>query len=220
MAITITTNSQTIVISAGTPTTNLSQINTSDLGYNNAQEELTAHEQAIATIPTTEEKATWNGKQDAIKFAPEADNNSFSSWVRSVLATGLSLATNSAIEVTDTFIAALGKLQAQITALIARVSALEPLTGVTFTGEISLGKLYTQYATYTPTTNLAVTLNATKVIGGSADIRMIGNGTNTPTFAAFTKHPSSGDYVNTLGTINYIVFYFNGTESLYSINQL
>lgn len=146
MAITITTNSQTIVISAGTPTTNLSQINTSDLGYNNAQEELTAHEQAI--------------------------------------------------------------------------NALKPSTGVTFEGEISLGKLYTQYATYTPTTNLAVTLNATKVIGGGADIRMIGNGTNTPIFAAFTKHPSSGDYVNTIGTVNYIVFYFNGTESIYSINQL
>lgn len=158
MAITITTNSQTIVISAGTPTTNLSQINTSDLGYNNAQEELTAHEDAIATIPTTEEQAAWD--------------------------------------------------------------ALKPSTGVTFAGEISLGKLYTQYATYTPTTDLAVTLNATKVIGGGADIRMIGNGVNTPTFAAFTKHPSSGDYVNTLGTVNYIVFYFNGTESLYSINQL
>ena len=99
-------------------------------------------------------------------------------------------------------------------------AVVEPVTGVEFTGEISLGKLYTQYSTYTPTTNIAVTLNAIKVIGGSADIRMIGNGTNTPTFAAFTKHPSSGDYVNTLGTINYIVFYFNGTESLYSINQL
>lgn len=158
MAITITTNSQTIVISAGTPITNLSQINTSDEGYNNAQEELTAHEAAILTIPTVEEQAAWD--------------------------------------------------------------ALNPSTGVTFTGEISLGKLYTNYATYTPASNLAVTLNATKVIGGSADIRMIGNGVNAPTFAAFTKHPSSGDYVNTLGTVNYIVFYFNGTESIYSINQL
>lgn len=173
MAITITTNSQIIVISAGTPTTNLSQINTSDLGYNNAQEELTAHEQAIGNIPT------------ALADLSEDETH------RTV--------TDSEIEAWD---------------------ALKPSTGVTFEGEISLGKLYTQYATYTPTSNLAVTLNATKVIGGGADIRMIGNGTNTPTFAAFTKHPSSGDYVNTLGTINYIVFYFNGTESLYSINQL
>ena len=63
MAITITTNSQTIVISAGTPTTTLSQISTSDLGYNNAQEELTAHEAAIGIIPTTEEQSAW----DALK---------------------------------------------------------------------------------------------------------------------------------------------------------
>lgn len=110
--------------------------------------------------------------------------------------------------------------QEELTAHEAAIEALEPSTGVTFTGEISLGKLYTQYATYTPASNLAVTLNATKEIGGSADIRMIGNGVNTPTFAAFTKHPSSGDYVNTLNTVNYIVFYFNGTESIYSINQL
>ena len=100
------------------------------------------------------------------------------------------------------------------------VAVVEPTTGVIFTGEISLGKPYTQYATYTPLTDVAVTINATKVIGGGADIRMIGNGVNTPTFAAFTKHPSSGDYVNTLNAVNYIVFYFNGTESVYSINQL
>lgn len=209
-----------IVVGFGDSVKMASDISTADEGYNNAQEELTAHEAAIANIPTTEEKAEWNGKQNAIKFAPETDNDSFASWVRSVAATGLSLVTNSAISATDTFIAALGKLQAQITTLITRVAALEPATGVTFAGEISLGKLYTQYATYTPASNLAVTLNATKVIGGSADIRMIGNGVNTPTFSAFTKHPSSGDYVNTLGTVNYIVFYFNGTESLYSINQL
>ena len=147
-----------IVVGFGDSVKLATEITTTDSGYANAQEELTAHEDAIATIPTTEEQAAWD--------------------------------------------------------------ALKPSTGVTFAGEISLGKLYTQYATYTPTTDLAVTLNATKVIGGGADIRMIGNGTNTPTFAAFTKHPSSGDYVNTLNAVNYIVFYFNGTESLYSINQL
>lgn len=144
-----------IVVGFGDSVKTASEITTSDAGYANAQEELTAHEQLI---PTAQEQSAWD--------------------------------------------------------------ALKPLTGVEFSGEISLGKLYTQYATYTPVSNLAVTLNATKVIGGSADIRMIGNGTNTPTFSAFTKHPSSGDYVNTLGTVNYIVFYFNGTESIYSINQL
>lgn len=147
-----------IVVGFGDSVKMATDITTTDAGYANAQEELTAHEQAIATIPTIEEQAAWD--------------------------------------------------------------ALKPSTGVTFEGEISLGKLYTQYATYTPSSNLAVTLNDTKVIGGGADIRMVGNGVNTPTFAAFTKHPSSGDYVNALGTVNYIVFYFNGTESLYSINQL
>lgn len=159
MAIVITsTGGSSITITTGQVVSKASQLSTADEGYANAQEELTAHEQAIANIPTTEEKTAWDG--------------------------------------------------------------LMPDTGVTFSGEISLGKLYTQYATYTPASNLAVTLNATKVIGGGADIRMIGNGVNTPTFAAFTKHPSSGDYVNTLNTVNYIVFYFNGTESIYSINQL
>lgn len=174
MSIVITsTGGSSITITTGSLANTASNVSTTDAGYANAQEELTAHEQAIADIPTT--------------LADLSEDTTHRT-------------------VTDSEIAAW--------------DALKPETGVTFTGEISLGKLYTQYATYTPASNLAVTLNATKVIGGGADIRMVGNGVNTPTFAAFTKHPSSGDYVNTLNTVNYIVFYFNGTESLYSINQL
>jgi hypothetical protein len=100
------------------------------------------------------------------------------------------------------------------------ISNLLNLTNQVFTGVISLKRMLTHYADYTPGSNIAVTLAAGSIIGGSAEIRMIGNGTNTPTFSAFTKSSGSANYDPTLAAINKIVFYYDGTDAFYSITVL
>lgn len=56
--------------------------------------------------------------------------------------------------------------------------------------------------------------------GNGAIYRLYGDGTHTPTFASqFKKSGSSGDYDATAGTLNLIMFLFDGIEYWYSIVQ-
>lgn len=89
-----------------------------------------------------------------------------------------------------------------------------------FVGVIDLGYDLFHYQSYIVITNIAVTLKGNPVIGGSAEIRMIGDGSHIPTFAAFTKSSGSGDFVSTLNAINKVIFYYDGIEAFYSITIL
>ena len=90
-----------------------------------------------------------------------------------------------------------------------------------FAGIINLGYDLFHYQSYTVITNIAVTLKPNPVIGGSAEIRMIGDDSHTPVFdVAFTKSSSSADYDPTLNAINKVVFYYDGAEAFYSITVL
>lgn len=61
---------------------------------------------------------------------------------------------------------------------------------------------------------------AAPVPGFGAIYRLIGDGSHSPTFdAAFKKSSGSGDYVNTLNTLNLITFLFDGVDYWYSIVQ-
>lgn len=90
----------------------------------------------------------------------------------------------------------------------------------TFTGSINLTNDLTAYKNYTPASNIDVTIAGNPVVGGSAEIRMIGNGVNTPTFTTFVISASSDVYDNTLAAINKIIFYYDGTSAFYSIKVL
>lgn len=90
----------------------------------------------------------------------------------------------------------------------------------TFVGTINLSNEYTHYNNWTANSNAEVTMEGSPIIGGSAEIRMIGNGTHTPLFAAFTKSSTSEDFDPTLAAINKVVFYYDGTEAFYSITVL
>lgn len=92
-------------------------------------------------------------------------------------------------------------------------------TNQPFTGVVCLGRYLTHYNNKTITTNLACTIGDT-MIGGAAEIRMIGNGSNTPTFTPFVKSSGSADYDNTLNKVNKVVFYYDGTDAFYSITVL
>lgn len=65
------------------------------------------------------------------------------------------------------------------------------------------------------------TATGTHQIGKTVIARLVANGSNVPTFSnAFKERSSSKGYVNTLGTINDIYFYYNGTEITYAIDSI
>jgi hypothetical protein len=97
---------------------------------------------------------------------------------------------------------------------------LSPLVNQPFRGTISLNNNLTHYTNWTANSNAEVVLAGDKVIGGSAEIRMIGDGTHTPLFAAFVKSGSSADFDPTLNAKNKVVFYYDGTDAFYSITVL
>jgi hypothetical protein len=94
------------------------------------------------------------------------------------------------------------------------------LTNQTFAGTINLCYDLVHYTNWTANSSAEVLLAANPIIGGSAEIRMIGNGTNTPLFAAFVKSGGSADFDPTLAAINKVVFYYDGTAAFYSITVL
>jgi hypothetical protein len=89
-----------------------------------------------------------------------------------------------------------------------------------FTGSINLCNELTPYNNWTANSNAEVTLVSDPIIGGSAEIRMIGDGTHTPLFSAFVKSAGSSDFSPTLAAINKVVFYYDGTSAFYSITVL
>ena len=92
------------------------------------------------------------------------------------------------------------------------------LLNQTFEGVISLGQGLTHYNDFTVDAALVVALESNPIIGGSAEIRFIGDGATTPTFSAdFTAGPTSGAYDSTLAAVNKVVFYYDGTDAFYSI---
>lgn len=91
----------------------------------------------------------------------------------------------------------------------------------TFQGTIDLRFTLKHYDPFTVSQALNITLEAGAVIGGSAEIRFIGDGNTTPTFSAdFTKSSTSGNYDPALNAINKVVFYYDGTDVFYSITVL
>jgi len=95
------------------------------------------------------------------------------------------------------------------------------LVNQVFIGAINLCRDLTHYNNYSVATNIAVTLVASPVIGGSAEIRMIGDGSHAPVFdVAFTQSTGSDSYDSTLNAINKVVFYYDGGDVFYSITVL
>jgi len=104
--------------------------------------------------------------------------------------------------------------------VISRTS-ISGKTNQKFSGTISLSRNLTHYSTKTIDSAVEIALADNPIIGGSAEIRLIGDGATTPTFSSdFTKSVSSDDYDNTASTVNKIVFYYDGTEAFYSITVL
>ena len=89
-----------------------------------------------------------------------------------------------------------------------------------FNGSVNLSNDLTHYDDFTVSEELEIVLEDNPIIGGSAEIRLIGDGSTTPTFTGFTVSTGSAAYDPTLDAINKVVFYFDGTEVFYSITIL
>jgi hypothetical protein len=95
------------------------------------------------------------------------------------------------------------------------------LEGIDFRGVISLDTDLTKYNNFTVSSALAVALDANPSVGGSAEIRFIGDGSTTPTFSSsFTASATSDAYDPTLAAINKVIFYYDGTTAFYSVTVL
>lgn len=103
--------------------------------------------------------------------------------------------------------------------ILDKINPVISATNQPFTGVVSLARYLTHYSDYTVDTNLACTIGD-KMIGGGAEIRMIADGSHTPTFTDFVKSSGSEDYSTTLNAINKVVFYYDGTDVFYSISIL
>jgi len=57
----------------------------------------------------------------------------------------------------------------------------------------------------------------TKSVGATTTLRIIGNGTNTPTFTGMYAIPNSATFDATDGVLNYIQFYWDGLACSYNI---
>jgi len=90
-----------------------------------------------------------------------------------------------------------------------------------FKGVVSLDNDLTHYQNYTVDTNIAITLDANPIIGGYAELTLIGNGTNSPTWSAsFTATPNSVDFDATLNVVNKVGIYYDGNTAYYTITPI
>jgi hypothetical protein len=75
-------------------------------------------------------------------------------------------------------------------------------------------------AAHTVAGAIAFTKNTTNAVPwASVGLRLTADGVNLPDFSAFKKANSSQDYDNTSGTINTILFWFDGTDYWHTIYQ-
>ena len=89
-----------------------------------------------------------------------------------------------------------------------------------FGGSINLSNDLTAYKTYTVSANVTPVIEPNPIVGGSAEIRFIGDGSHSVTFSNFTASASSSSFSTTLGAINKVVFYYDGTTAFYSLTVL
>lgn len=78
---------------------------------------------------------------------------------------------------------------------------------------------FTSYPSLTVTGAISFTAASGAVAGGEATVRLIANGSNVPTFGSFKKRSDSRSYVNTNGTVNVILFNFDGVDYWYRVWQ-
>lgn len=60
---------------------------------------------------------------------------------------------------------------------------------------------------------------ATKVAGAQCVVKLAANGTNTPTFPGMTEWGGSAGWINAVGTINTITFWYDGGTVYFSVMQ-
>lgn len=92
-----------------------------------------------------------------------------------------------------------------------------------FSGIVDLSRAMTHYAPYVVVSAIAISIasNPAPSIGGYAELSLIGDGVNSPTFStALTPTPNSETYDSTLGVLNKVGLYYDGVYSFYTITVI
>lgn len=119
----------------------------------------------------------------------------------------------------DQFFRQIKKMQQQIQYLYSHGGAGGGSISVAFTTSIPFDNMVTEIAPTNVTGALTFTPNTTGAKAGfGAILRLTANGTNTPNLSAFSN--ISGIWDNTNGTVNQLLFYFDGVDYCVSINQI
>jgi hypothetical protein len=75
-----------------------------------------------------------------------------------------------------------------------------------------------QYNSYTVASNITLTTSTTNGVAlNKIELTLVGDGTHTVAFSGCTQDGSSGNFDNTLGAINKVSFYYDGTAIWYSM---
>jgi hypothetical protein len=82
---------------------------------------------------------------------------------------------------------------------------------------IDLSNVGLFYPVTTIDTTTKIVAGIKPIAGGSATIRLIGDGTNTPTFSGFNQSSQSETYDPTLSAVNLVHFFYDGVDYWYSI---
>lgn len=98
---------------------------------------------------------------------------------------------------------------------------VDSLENLAFTGVIKFDHGCSVYAQTTISEATELTVDIVGAVAGyGAIVRLIGDGSTTPTFhSSFKKSSSSGDYDPTLDVLNLVTFLFDGVDFWYSIIQ-
>jgi hypothetical protein len=90
---------------------------------------------------------------------------------------------------------------------------------ISFTASIPFNKLTTRIAPVVVSGALTFSKNTTGAVPGYTSIlRVTADGSNVPDLSAFKKI-GSGSYVNTNGTVNQLIFFYDGNDYCVVINQ-
>lgn len=123
-----------------------------DANFINLNEELATKESAITAAPTAATAKYWRGDKTWSDFFTD---------VRAATLTGLSAATNAVVAASDTVLAAIGKLQAQVSSKVSKsgdtmVGALNfaPLVSVASATTVNIGLAQSNHVTITGTTTI------------------------------------------------------------------
>lgn len=111
----------------------------------------------------------------------------------------------------------------QETLTLIKEALINAVDNKAFDGEVDLSYNHLIYNYYTVDAALEIGVknDPAPIAGGYAELTLVGDGSTTPTFATgMVAMPDSSTYSTTLGTLNKVGVYYDGTSVFYTITAI